>query len=52
MKKLEKHEKAKASYEKISGLEELKNRSDTIVEAEGTDKYELTYYRGINKKRN
>lgn len=40
-----------ASYEQISGLKELKDRADTIVEAEGTDNYELVDYKGIKMRK-
>lgn len=43
--------KMSASYKYISGLEELKNSADTIIEAEGTDQYELIDYKGVTHRK-
>ena len=43
--------KMTASYEFISGLDELVKSADTIVEAEGTNKYELIDYKGITMRK-
>jgi len=39
--------KLDASYQKISGLEELKQRSDIIAEVQGTENYKFIDYSGI-----
>jgi len=36
-----------ASYKKIDGLKELKEKGTTIVEVVGTDKYKIVDYKGI-----
>lgn len=43
--------KASASYIEIDGLKELKEKSDTIVEVEGTDEFELIDYKGVKMRK-
>ncbi len=43
--------KISASYDAISGLDELKGKSDIIVEAESTGKYEFVDYKGVKMRK-